>query len=234
MSILDKLNVAKFSVQASLARRGPWQTVRMTAFKLWYEWRLGVRTGQVMRTAEMDFADPEVQKSAREHWPAAHGIVHDVLKQVDCKGRGFVDYGSGSGRALLVAATFPFSRIIGVEASPSLAALSKASLEQYYAHRAGPRAPKWEIIADDARTFDPPDDVSIFYFFDPFGDVIFAPVLERIEASLRRAPREGVFLFLPYHDDTREAYRARLAAHGWVERPSPSREFQIYVLAAQR
>ena len=43
----------------------------------------------------------------------------------------FVDYGSGKGRTLLVAAEFPFKKIVGVEIAQELHAIAGKNVDQY-------------------------------------------------------------------------------------------------------
>ena len=220
-----------YRIYDSVRRRGILHTIRLGAFKFWCEYGLGLDTGRIVRATDVDIVDPEVRAHAREHIPVRYGRIYDALTKVDCHGGGFVDYGSGSGRALLVASTFPFARIIGVEASPSLCALSKANLERYFSHHRVSKAPTWQVVAGDARAFDPPDDTSVFYFWEPFDATIFASVLDRIESSLRQHPRKGTIIFLPHFDDARLAYRALMAVHGWKEQVVGSSYFEIHSLS---
>ena len=44
-----------------------------------------------------------------------------------------VDYGSGKGRVLVVAAELGIQRIVGIEFSPGLVAIAKCNLERYRA-----------------------------------------------------------------------------------------------------
>jgi SAM-dependent methyltransferase len=43
----------------------------------------------------------------------------------------FIDFGSGKGRALLMASELPFNRVMGIEFSPELHALAKRNIQQY-------------------------------------------------------------------------------------------------------
>jgi len=105
----------------------------------------------------------------------------------------FVDYGSGKGRALLLASNYPFRRITGIEFSPELhrTALGNIALYRNPAQRCfGIRS-----VCADAAGFEPPEVPCILFFYDPFGERLMSAVLDRIGDSLTRRPRE---LFLVY------------------------------------
>lgn len=75
-----------------------------------------------------------------------------------------LDYGSGLGRFVILAATMPFARIIGVELSPSLAEQARGnvlSCERSLVCK------DIEIIIADATSDDVPDDVTTIYFNNP-------------------------------------------------------------------
>jgi SAM-dependent methyltransferase len=59
----------------------------------------------------------------------------------------FIDFGSGKGRALLLASEFPFKRIIGVEFSPELHAIAQRDIERY--NSAGQKCKSIESVCSD-------------------------------------------------------------------------------------
>ncbi len=85
----------------------------------------------------------------------------------------FTDLGCGKGRALLVAAQFPFANILGVELSPELCVVAAENC------RLDPRI---KIQQGDAATIQYPDGPLIVYLYHPF----LKPVLRRVLASLQR------------------------------------------------
>jgi SAM-dependent methyltransferase len=102
----------------------------------------------------------------------------------------FVDLGCGKGRALLVAAGFPFRGILGVELAPALCEVARANIAM---------KPEWAsritVINEDAAKVTYPETPLVVFLFSPF----FAPVLRRVlanlERQLRRAPRETYLLY---------------------------------------
>lgn len=105
----------------------------------------------------------------------------------------FVDFGCGKGRVVLQAARWPFRRVIGVEVSPELAETARGVLAAR-AHQH--RCHDLEIVVSDVRQFRVPDDVTIGYFFRPFGDETLDAVLRRIVESIDRNPRIVRLIYL--------------------------------------
>lgn len=86
----------------------------------------------------------------------------------------FVDLGSGKGRVLIVAASYPFKRIIGIEYSAYLAATARRNLSKLGIGE------KCEVIVADAADFAPPDGDLLAFLYNPFDSVLLKRVLETL------------------------------------------------------
>jgi SAM-dependent methyltransferase len=115
------------------------------------------------------------------------GIRHDDFS--------FVDFGSGKGRALLIAGELPFRRVIGVEFSEELHRRAEQNIVRYR-RRA---ATEVTAVHADATRFDLPPGNLVLYFFNPFAHAVLRQVLANINATLRAQPRKVIliYLFLP-------------------------------------
>jgi hypothetical protein len=102
----------------------------------------------------------------------AFAIPHDGV---------FVDFGSGSGRALMMAILSGFDRVVGVEFAGEICALAEQNLQAFRA-RTG-RAFSAEILNLDAAAYAIDDDDRVFFLYNPFGP----PVLEKVAANIRRS-----------------------------------------------
>ena len=110
----------------------------------------------------------------------------------------FVDFGCGKGRTLLLAADYPFRRIVGIEFAPALCEIARENARRYSARY--PRAVQPEIEEADATRFSLRGDETVFYFFHPFGPPVLQPVLDNIATSLRQYPRRAwLVYYLPMH-----------------------------------
>ena len=121
------------------------------------------------------------------HDPSGWLALRRALRRLDpTKDDVLVDYGSGLGRALLVAAGFPFRRIIGVELSEELNERARANI----AGAAGRAACKdVEVVSADALEWDVPSDVTVAYLYCPFTGDVFDGVVARLLASVDEHPR---------------------------------------------
>lgn len=141
------------------------------------------------------------QESAELYWPIRSGPFRHMMEAV---GLGlhefsFIDLGSGKGRALLLAADFPFRKIVGVEFSPRLCEIARANLRVLVARGRmdGQRA---EVLCADACTFAFPSEPLVVFLFDPFGPDVLKPVITNLVASLERQPRPCIIAYhLPMH-----------------------------------
>ena len=97
----------------------------------------------------------------------------------------FLDYGSGMGRALLMAARKGPRRVIGVELMEPLVHAARRNAEGSR-HRL--KAPI-EVHVADATTWTVPDDVTSVYLFNPFVGSVMAAAQARLRESLQRRPR---------------------------------------------
>ena len=98
----------------------------------------------------------------------------------------FVDYGSGLGRALLVAAAFPFARVVGLEISGELTRRARENIDRW---RRRVKARDVELVVTDAVEWDVAPDVTIAYFYCPFTAEVFDAAVERLLASVDEHPR---------------------------------------------
>ena len=129
-------------------------------------------------------------------------VPHDVVAAST-----FVDIGSGMGRAILLAAEYPFKQIVGIEVSPGLHEVAKENLAR--ANAAKRRCNDIRLVREDARIFEyPPGDLVVF-LYNPFD-------VEALNATLGAlfARRNCGDTWLLYHTPPEDAM---LAPMGLVE-----------------
>ena len=134
--------------------------------------------------------------SERLYQPTAEEEFAEIMRHmgdIDLSAFTFIDLGSGKGRALLMAAMYPFARIIGVEVQPELHAISRRNLEVF--SRPGQLCRHIESLRADAREYDFPLDNLVLYLFNPFPAYVMREVLDKLAASARRAPRPIFVLY---------------------------------------
>jgi hypothetical protein len=122
----------------------------------------------------------------------------------------FIDYGSGTGSALVMAATFPFRRIIGVEYSKTLHAMAQETVRKVGDRLA---CKNFELINMDAALYTLPDDVTVVYLFNPFDGETLSRVCEQIRKSLERSPRR-----LKIANTAAAKFDRLVEGQGWVKK----------------
>jgi SAM-dependent methyltransferase len=125
----------------------------------------------------------------------------------------FVDVGSGKGRVLLMAAEYPFRRIVGVELLPELHEVARENVK---------RDPRVELVLGDAREFQFPDGPLVVFLFNPFPPWVLRQVLRNVQESLKRKPRD---MFVVLHNPEHEAELARVAG---LTRLAGNDQFVVY------
>jgi len=131
----------------------------------------------------------------------------------------FLDYGCGKGRAVAVAATLPFRRVIGIELSAGLAEAASANVKNIRAKR---RCSDVEIVNCDATQFTPPADANVIFFFNPFRGEVLEGVQNQLLNSFLANPREMTIVYMnPAHEPDLFAgctwlqWRCNLATADW-------------------
>jgi SAM-dependent methyltransferase len=107
----------------------------------------------------------------------------------------FIDLGCGKGRALIVAAQFPFRRILGVELSPNLVRIARANMEKVRQHH--PAASHIEVVEGNAVNFLLPAGKIVLFLYHSFGEQLISELLKNIERGLAR---DIEHLFLVYYN----------------------------------
>lgn len=134
--------------------------------------------------------------SERLYQPTVESEFEEImltLATVDFEKFTFIDLGSGKGRALLLAAMYPFAQIVGVEVQPELDAIARHNIASF--DEPGLQCRSIESVCADAREYEFPLTGIVLYLFNPFPDYVLREVLGNLIASARRAPRPIYVLY---------------------------------------
>jgi len=85
----------------------------------------------------------------------------------------FIDYGSGKGSAIIHARNLGFKKSIGVEFAKELHEIAVENIQKF-------KIDNVESLYIDAGVYIPPKEVSIFYFYNPFTEVVMKEVIKNI------------------------------------------------------
>lgn len=177
---------------------GPLATLRLMGARtrslvrsLMEDHRRGVSTTSAVKDDELGITD------RRNHWYVAtdYQTFQGAMRHVPIRPGTdvFVDFGSGKGRIVILAAAFPFRRIIGVEFSGQL---HKTAEQNLAAIRPSLFCQDIELVQADATRWPIPADATVLFFFNPFEGEVLAQVFDNIRHSLRAAPRPLTIVYV--------------------------------------
>jgi len=151
---------------------------QMDAFDCEY----GTDTASYRDIRGLDVVALPAARYAGRYEPSSAELVRSVLDrlQIDPKRFTFIDFGSGKGRVLLVAASFPFKAVVGVEFSRELHKIAKRNIELIPPEIT--RAGELLSIHGDAALFQLPQSDLVCYLYNPFGPPVITAVAEKLAA----------------------------------------------------
>lgn len=128
----------------------------------------------------------------------------------------FVDFGSGKGRALLLASEYPFKQVIGVEFSPELNEVAQRNIQTYKSSTQ--KCKNLTSVCMDAANLTLPSDNLLLYMSNPFKEQVMTRILENIQKSMEAYPRElYIVYFNPQCDHLfdRTGFLTKIKDKGW-------------------
>jgi hypothetical protein len=161
-----------------------------------FDRRFGTDTKTITELAELHIDSPNKTLGERYQASPSRPFRRVIsLLDIDYQEFAFVDFGSGRGRTLLLASSFPFRKVVGVEFSGELHRSAEANIAKFF--KDSPRDVR--SVHCDASLYELPPDKLVLYFFNPFSDEVLVRVLDNVAESVRRHPRRVllVFLYLP-------------------------------------
>lgn len=165
---------------------------------------LGIDTARIERHEDLGFGPERGVYYAGTPWLSILHLRRVLARSAISSDDVFVDLGSGKGRVLLVAAKYPFRRVVGVELSERLHRASQANVDR---KRAAMACGEVELVNCDALEYAVPDDATVFYMYNPFKGHVFDTVIDRIRRSVEEKPRSVTLVYTnPVMHDSMEAH----------------------------
>lgn len=186
--------------------RGVAATMELLASEYLFDLRYGTETHRVLERHQLGHLERGVCGADLTYHAVNPRIFRralDTLRDrlnIDVRDGSFVDFGSGKGRALILAAEHGFPKVIGVECSQLLHERCKRNLRRAWTRRR--LRAEYELHCQDAATFCVPDDSTVWFWFNPFdGDVARRTAAHMIESLRRRSRRAHLLYANPVHAD---------------------------------
>jgi hypothetical protein len=162
-----------------------------------YDWAHRVNT----TSAAVGWRDRLLGVFHSPYQPTESALFHEMMGTlrehagIDFSEFVFIDLGSGKGRTLLMAADYPFQRIVGVELLATLHKTATQNLTGY--HGESQKCFALESICEDAAEFPFPQQPTVLYLFNPFPEAGMRRVVGNLKRSLREYPR---VVYVLYHN----------------------------------
>ncbi len=170
----------------SVYYRGPVKTIKLLLYEPRYEKLFGIKTLQIKKSEHLD----------NYHYQgASYMVLLDLLKKLpeSTKQKPFIDFGSGKGRALFCAEYLGFNHLIGVELDKELVEEAIQNESTYSQKR---KESTFSFIHQNVLDYKIPDDTEVFYFFNPFSDVVMRQVAQAILKSYEKNKRDIYIVYV--------------------------------------
>jgi hypothetical protein len=160
-----------------------------------FDWRYRVETRGNASARDVAVVGDQ-SAHAVDYWATTAKFARGMIRRLpitDFSNYTFVDMGSGKGRVLLIAAEFPFRRIIGVEFVLGLDAIARKNVETYR----NPRQKCMDIqpLLMDATQYEFPPEPLVVYFYNPFVGPAMESVIKNLDRSIAGHPRDVVVVY---------------------------------------
>jgi SAM-dependent methyltransferase len=165
-----------------------------------FDARFGVETASEVALSDVGVGGADLQRGHGVYRPVWTDIFHRAVGElaVDFARFAFVDYGSGKGKALLLAADYPFREIVGVEFARPLHDIAARNIALYSSPTQ--RCHAIRSACADALAFEPPGGPLVGFFFNPFDDATTDGVIAKLVESVRRDPRDVFVIYCNMRD----------------------------------
>ncbi|WP_167561288.1 class I SAM-dependent methyltransferase [Bradyrhizobium sp. AS23.2] len=183
-----------------------------------FDRRFGTDTGGVQNLADEEGIVGENAKHGLAHIatdPAQFRQIMDTL-DLPLSEFAFIDLGCGKGRALVLAAQYPFRSIIGVDFVPSFVEAARNNVSVAAAQ--GLRR-DIQVVVGDATQFILPSGAALVYLYNPFDSHIVRKVALHVRASYESDRRPVIIVYSnPIHmlEFTSCGWQLVTKGSGWV------------------
>ncbi|HUZ58927.1 MAG TPA: class I SAM-dependent methyltransferase [Hanamia sp.] len=178
----------------------PW----LATFTVYHEIR-GERKYDI-HTIEIDeFRYEKIESNNLSHASIYQGSNYFILEKAfeylknENANNNILDFGSGKGRILVVAAHYGFKNITGIDFSASLCREADYNIEKIKSFFP---TTNFKVICGDAINYTIENDTNVFFFFNPFDEVVMLQVVKNILSSLKQNLRKVYIVYVnPLHKE---------------------------------
>ena len=164
-----------------------------------FDQQYGIDTSGLVSLNSLDMLQHPNAVYAGPYAPSSVPQVRTLIEKLDIEIDRFIfiDFGSGKGRVLLVAAQFPFREVIGVEFSRQLHEIALRNIARFPKDQLHCRSIR--SILDDATAFVLPPSDLVCYLYNSFKSKVLTSVVQRLSAHAGNGYRIIVIYVNPVH-----------------------------------
>ncbi|MEO9144348.1 MAG: class I SAM-dependent methyltransferase [Ginsengibacter sp.] len=172
--------------------------IKLAIFTIYYEIK-GERKYHINTIEMNDFQHEKIQSNHLAHASIYQASNYYMIEKAfgylkkENVINNIIDFGSGKGRIMVVAANFGFKKITGIDFSESLCREAEANIEKI---KASFPATYFKVVCGDAFSYAPDNDDNVFFFFNPFDEIIMLQVVKNILYSIKQNPRKVLIVYL--------------------------------------
>ncbi|GLS28741.1 polymorphic outer membrane protein repeat-containing protein [Mesorhizobium albiziae] len=177
---------------ALIKKSAGWRPDERSAF----DHEAGVETDGVEPLWALDVESENIEHGVRYQPSDASEVSRDLdalpiqFEQFD-----FIDLGAGKGRALIVAAGYPFRRVIGIEFSWRLQEIAAANIARLSPE--GRRCGEIACVFGDAADYEFAARDTVLFLYNPFDDFVMKKVIRNLQATFAQSEYR---LYIIYHN----------------------------------
>jgi SAM-dependent methyltransferase len=159
-----------------------------------YDRQLGIDTGGYIEPADLDLS-PEEARRGKPYGATPPLVARHLIELVAARAGEFtfIDVGSGKGRVLMIAAEYPFRRVIGLEHSRLLNDIAAENLHRF--RSAHPQAAPITLVTGDAAQLTLPNEPLVLFLFNSLGAEAVTEFAAAVKSSYLQAPRKIVVIY---------------------------------------
>jgi hypothetical protein len=190
-----------------------------------FDKRYNVETAREEALGEMGIPSGDVERGNGVYRVTWGWLIEKALAQlnVDFGRYTFIDYGSGKGKAMLIAACRPFKAIVGLEFAPRLHEIAAENCRTY--RHPDQKCHSLLPIMGDVLNYSPPSGPIICFMCNPFDQKTLREVFKSWRMRYQRGERDIFILFLNMRN-IRESSEV-LGEQDWLKPIASDRRFVL-------
>lgn len=172
--------------------------LRLALFSIYHEIR-GEKKYKIHTLKIDDLKHEKIESSNLSHASIYQGSNYYLIEKAfeylknENANNSIIDFGSGKGRILVVAAYYGFKNITGIDFVERLCKQAEHNIEKI---KPLFQESNFKIICIDVSNYTIENSSNVFFFFNPFDEVVMLQVVKNILLSIKNNPRKVYVIYL--------------------------------------